>query len=275
MKIRYIVPKVPVYLFVALVSLIALIPFYMMLIMGTYVNEELFTGIKLFPGNYLRGNFASVMRINFMRYYGNSLMVAVTHTAGAVFVSALTGYAFAKYRFKGRNAIFGFVVATLAIPPQVGMVGFVVEMRMLHWVNTLLPLIIPGLGNAFAIFWMTQYITAAVPLEVIESGRIDGCGEFGIFFRLALPIIRPAVITMSLLLFLWSWNNYMTPLIIISKQNLYTVPLAIAALLANEYRTDNAARILALALGTIPILTIFAIGSKHLIRGMVAGSIKG
>ena len=113
-----------------------------------------------------------------------------------------------------------------------------------------------------------------MPDEIIESGRVDGCREFGIFFRLIMPIIRPALITIFLLFFLWSWNNYMTPLVMISDQKYYTIPLSIA-LISSEYRTDYAARILALSMGTIPILILFSFGSKYLIRGLVAGSVKG
>lgn len=266
--------RLPVYVFMILLSVIALLPFYMMIMMGTYITEDLFLGTKLFPGSYFGENLQSVVNSGFFRSYINSFIVAIPHTAGAVLVSALTGYAFAKYRFRGKNALFAFVLATIAVPSQVGLVGFVVEMKMIGWINTLLPLIFPGMANAFVVFWMTQYIGSAVPNEILESGCLDGCNDFGVFFRLVLPIIRPAVVCMSLLLFLWSWNNYMTPLVIVSRVTLYTVPLAIA-LLQGEFRVDVAARILALGMGIIPILIMFAAGSRQLIQGMTAGSIKG
>ncbi|GHV64306.1 sugar ABC transporter ATP-binding protein [Spirochaetia bacterium] len=274
MKFKYLAPRIPVYVFVAILSVIALLPFYMMIIMGTHYSEDLYTGIKLWPGKYLAENLNTVLRQDYFRYYRNSIVVSVTHTAGAVLICSLAGYAFAKYRFKGRSALLAFVVATIAVPQQVGMIGFVVEMRIIGWINTLLPLIVSGMASAFGVFWLTQYITASVPLEIIESGRIDGCNEFGIFFRLVMPIIRPALITISLLLFLWNWNSYMTPLVTISNQKFFTIPLSIA-LVNSEYRTDYAARVLALAMGTVPIVVIFAFGSKHLIRGLVAGSVKG
>ena len=266
--------NVPVYVFMLILSAFALLPFYMMIIMGTHYSEDLYTGVKLLPGAFLQTNLNTVLKQNFFRFYGNSLLVSVCNTAGGVFVSALTGYAFAKYRFKGRDGLLMFIVATLAVPQQLGLIGFVVEMRWFGWINTLLPLIVLGMASAFGVFWMTQYIGASVPNEIIESGRVDGCGEFGIFFRLVLPIIRPAIITIALLLFLWSWNSYMPALVTISSEKYYTIPLSIA-LISSEYRTDYAARILALALSTIPIVLMFALGSKHLIRGLVAGSVKG
>lgn len=266
--------NIPVYIFMAVLSVCALLPFYMMIVMGTHYSEDLYTGVKLFFGDYFLENLRTVMKQDFPRYYLNSLIVSICHVTGALLVSALTGYAFAKYEFKGKNILFAFIVATMAIPEQLGLVGYVLEMRTIHWNNTLLPLIVSGMASAFGVFWMRQFIETSVPDEIIESGRIDGCHEFGIFFRLIMPVIRPALITIFLLFFLWSWNNYMLPLVMINKESLYTIPLSIAKI-SSEYRTDYAARILALSMGTIPILVLFSFGSKYLIQGLVVGSVKG
>lgn len=266
--------KIPMYIFMIILSLCALLPFYMMIVMGTHYSEDLYTGVKLFFGKYLVENFHSVMRQNFPLYYANSLIVATCNTIGGLLVSSMAGYAFAKYDFKGKKTLFAIIVATMAIPQQLGLVGFVMEMRWIGMNNTLFPLIVSGMANAFGVFWMRQFIESSVPYEIIESGRVDGCKEFGIFFRLIVPIIRPAFITLFLLFFLWSWNNYMTPLVMISDQKYYTIPLSIA-LISSEYRTDYAARVLALSMGTIPILILFSFGSKYLIKGLVAGSVKG
>lgn len=255
-------------------SLFALIPFYIMVIMGTYYSEDLYKGLKLLPGNYLIQNFKTVMQQHFYIFYGNSALVSLVNVVLAVFLSALTGFTFAKYNFKGKNLLFVFILCTMMVPDQLGLVGFVVEMRWLHLINTLFPLMLSGIANAFGVFWMRQYIGASVPNEIIESGRLDGCNDFRVFVQLIFPIIKPATITLFLLFFLWSWNNYMLPLVTISSENLYTVPLAIS-LLSSEYRTDYAARILALTIGTLPIIILSAIGSKYLIKGLVGGSVKG
>ena len=157
---------------------------------------------------------------------------------------------------------------------QLGLVGYVIEMRSINWINTLLPLIFSGMASGFGVFWMTQFIGSSVPSEILESGRMDGCTEYGIFFRLVVPIIKPAVITIALLLFLWSWNSYMVPLVVVTKQDNYTIPLSIA-LISTEFRTDYAARILSLSISTIPIVAMFACGSKYLILGLTSGSVKG
>lgn len=268
------IKNIPVYICVGIVSIFALLPFYMMIVMGTYINEDLFTGVKLLPGSYLWENLKTVVGLHFLTYYNNSLMVALIHTVGGVFVSALTGYAFAKYRFKFQNGLFFFILGTLMIPPQLGLVGFVVEMKWLGMTNTLWPLILPGMATPFGVFWMTQYIASSVPDEIIESAKIDGCNDFRIFLQIVIPVIRPALVTIFLLFFLWSWNNYLTPLVIINRDSLYTVPLAIS-MIGNEFRTDFAARILALTISSIPIIILFAFGSKQLIRGLTAGSVKG
>ena len=268
------IKHIPVYIVMILLSILALLPFYLMLIMGTHYNEDLYKGVHLLPGDYLMVNLQTIMKIDYPRYYLNSIIIAVCNTFGGVLVSALGGYAFSKFQFKGKKIFFNFVVATLAIPMQLGLVGYVIEMRSLNWVNTLLPLIFSGMASGFGVFWMTQFIGSSVPSEIIESGRIDGCTEYGIFFKLIIPIIKPAIITISLLLFLWSWNSYMVPLVIVTKQENYTIPLSIA-LISTEFRTDYAARILSLSISTIPIVIMFAFGSKYLIKGLTSGSVKG
>lgn len=265
---------IPIVVLVVIFSAFALLPFYMMMIMGTYFSEELYTGLKLLPGDYLRENLHTVLQHDFFRFYGNSLKVSLTSTTLGVFISALTGYAFSKFRFKGRSLLYTFIISTIAVPIQLGLIGFVTEMRLLGWANSLLPLMTINVASPFGVFWMTQYIGSAIPNEILESGRMDGCGEFGIFFRLVLPVIKPAIITIFLILFLWSWNNYLIPLAVINDPKLYTVPLSIA-LYSSEYRADYAARILSVALSTIPVLIMFSFGSKYLIDGLVAGSVKG
>jgi multiple sugar transport system permease protein/cellobiose transport system permease protein len=186
----------------------------------------------------------------------------------------LAGFAFAKMEFPGKKFLFMFVLGTIMIPSQMGLVGLAIEMRWFGFINTHLALILPALANAFGVFWMRQYIASSVPNEILESANIDGCNMFNSFIQIVLPITRPALITLFLFFFLWSWNDYLVPLVMINNQDLYTIPLAIA-ILGQLHRTDYAARILALTLATLPILIIFALGSKYLIRGMIAGSLKG
>lgn len=256
------------------VSLVVVFPFYTMLMMGTYHSNELFTGIKVLPGKYLLQNIKSLMQINLLNAYKNSVLIAVGATSLGVFVCSLAGYTFAKFKFRLKKFFFTFILITMMIPMQLGIIAFVIEMRTIGWLGTLLPLIVPPAANAFGAFWMTQFTKGAIPNEVIESARIDGCGEFQIFLRIALPFMKPACITLGLLLFLWSWNNFFVPLVVVNSERLYPIALAIRRL-STQFQRDNAAQILGTTFGTVPALIFFAIFSKNLIRGLSAAAIKG
>lgn len=266
--------KFIVRLIVVIFSLITLFPFYMMVIMGTHVSEDLLTSLQLLPGNQFFVNMQSVLKTNFMLFYWNSIYTSVIATVGCVIVSALAGFAFSKYRFKGKKFLFTCVLATLMIPMQLGLVGLVLQLKHMGLMNTHFALIIPPMANAFFVFWMTQFIKSAVPTEIIESARIDGCGDFKTFWRIVFPIIKPATITVFLLSFLGSWNNYLTPLVVLNKEKLYTIPMGIT-LFSTTYRNDYAASTLALTLATLPVIIMLAFGSKYLIKGLAGGSVKG
>lgn len=273
MKGKVNASKIAMMIFITALSLIALFPFYSMAIMGTYYANDLYTGIKLLPGNYLRENLKTLMSVNIGLYYKNSMIVAITSSLLCVFVCSLAGFGFAKYDFRFKKLLFGFVLATLMIPTQLSLVAFVIEMRKLGWMNTLLPLIVPQAASPFGAFWMTKFAVGAIPTEVLESGRIDGCSEFQLYYKIALPFLRPACVTLGLLAFLWSWNSFLTPLVIISKDELFTIPLGIRQL-ATYFRSDSAAQILGLSITTLPILIFFAIFSKNLITGLASAALK-
>lgn len=256
-----------------IITLFSIAPFWIMINMGTYKSTDLYKGIKLLPGDYLSTNFKSLMQIDFWRYYANSLIVAVLCAALTVFVCAMCGYALSKYDFKGRKALINVVLLTMMIPTQLSLVGFVIEMKTIGWLNTLLPLIVPPAASAFGVFWMRQYSQDTIPQSVIESARIDGCNEFKIFTHIALPFMRPACMTLALLSFLWSWNNFVTPMVVLTNEKLYTVPLGIRQL-ATQFRTDIGAQILGLTLATIPMLIVFSIFSKSLISGLASAAVK-
>jgi multiple sugar transport system permease protein/cellobiose transport system permease protein len=256
------------------VSLVSLYPFYMMLIMSTYRAEEIFTGIRLLPGNYFGVNLNAVLTSNFAQAYANSILVSVCATIVSVLISAMAGYALNIYRFRFRNVIFRIILLTMMIPCQISLVGYMIEMRTLHFTNTLLPLMFTWFASGFGVFWMTQYISGALSREMVESARIDGCHELLVFFRIVIPCILPAVTTLVLLVFLWSWNNYLLPLIFINRANLSTIPIYIQSL-RNAFRTDYGAQLTGLVLTTAPLIALFVMGSRSFIKGLTAGSVKG
>lgn len=274
MRNENLVFKTALYLPVLLITVISLFPFYVMLIMGTYYNEDLFTGLKLLPGNYLLQNMKTVFAKDILLFYKNSIYISFFAAAGAAMISALAGFAFSKYDFKLKKVLFIFVLGTMMIPPQLGLIGFTVEMKWLNIINTHLPLILPPMANAFGVFWMTKFIGSAIPTELLDSATVDGCSHYGLFSRIVLPNLKSGLLTIFLIVFLSTWNNFLIPLIIINKDSLYTITMGIC-LLGNMFRTDYAARILGLSFTVIPIIIIFTIMSKYFTQGLMAGSVKG
>ncbi|QMV40854.1 carbohydrate ABC transporter permease [Cohnella cholangitidis] len=257
-----------------LISLLSLFPFYMMIVMSTYFNEDLFKGIPLLPSDYLFENLKTVFKSDFLRVYGNSLIVSITSVALALFTSTLIGYAIAKFKFRGRNFLQIFVILTMMVPTQVGLIGYIIEMRHIGVGNTLWPIIFVWMAFPFGAFFMIQFMRDAVPNDLLECARIDGCTEPGILLRIVLPIIKPGLATMATMVFLWSWNNYLLPLVTINKSEWFTLPLFISNL-GMVHRTDYAARMAALAMTTVPVLILFILGSRTFMKGLTAGAVKG
>jgi len=266
--------KYVVWVILAIISLLSIFPFYMMIVMGTHYNEDLFKGIPLLPGDYFVENLKTVLKADFFRVYVNSLVVSISSVILATITSCTIGYSIAKFDFKGKQWLMIFVLVTMMVPTQVGLIGYIIEMRSLGIGNTLWPVILTWAAFPFGAFFMIQFMRDSVPNEMIESGRIDGCSELGIFVRLVLPIIKPGLSTLATLVFLWSWNNYLLPLVTINKAEWYTLTIFISNL-GIVHRTDYAARMMALTMTTIPVLILFLLGSKTFMKGLTAGAVKG
>jgi len=257
-----------------IISLLSLFPFYIMIVMGTHYNEDLFKGIPIFPGDYWLENLKTVLKADFLHVYGNSLIVSVASVVLATLTSTLIGYAVAKFEFKGRKGLQMFVILTMMVPTQVGLIGYIIEMRHLGVGNTLWPVILVWAAFPFGAFFMIQFMRDSIPNDLLECARIDGCSEPGIFARIVLPIIKPGLATLATLVFLWSWNNYLLPLVTINRSEWYTLPIFISNL-GIVHRTDYAARMAALTMTTIPVLILFVLGSKTFMKGLTAGAVKG
>ena len=261
-------------LLVIALATISIIPFLLMFLMATQDNQTIFAGKILTFGRSLSENFQTVAEAEYFRSFLNSLFVSVSSTLLTVFFGAMAGFGFAKYEFRHKKIIYQLVILTMLVPMEVGLVAFVWEMKIIHLSKTFLPLILPNMANAFSVFWMTQYIKDAFPYELIESGRIDGCSDMGIFLRMALPIIKPAIFTLSVISFLQSWNNYLLPMIMINDPKKFTVPLVIASI-GNMFVADYGARLLAVAAGILPIMIVFILFSRQITEGLASGAVKG
>jgi len=258
----------------SIITLVSLFPFYVMLMMSTYYSEDIFKGLPLVPSDYWLENMKTVFKSNFVRVYANSLIVSIASVLIGVLTSVMIGFAVSKYQFRLKRFLHYFIIVGMMVPSQVGLIGYVIEMRAFGFGNTLLPVILVWSAWPFGAFFMIQFIRDAIPNELIECARMDGASEPRILFHIAMPILAPGLATLSMLAFLWSWNNYLLPLVTINDPNNYTIPLFISTL-GFVHRTDYGARMGALALSIIPVLLLFLLGGRTFIKGITAGAVKG
>jgi multiple sugar transport system permease protein len=199
--------------------------------------------------------------------------VALMSTALTLLFCSMAGYAFALMEFRFKKLIFALVLSTMLLPSFMTMIPTFMIMDALGWIDQHRALYIPGAASAFGIFMMRQYVASAVPRELIEAARMDGCGEFGIYWRIVLPLLKPALGTLGLIAFISSWNNFINPLIVMRSVENYTLPLALRSL-QSTVNTEWGALMTGSAIATIPLLILFAISSRQLIAGLTSGAVK-
>lgn len=260
---------------VAIGALIMLAPFYFMFVFATHSRTEIF---NLPPPLWFGGDLAANLRIlterlPFWRNLGWSVYVALASTALTLLFCSMGGYAFALMEFRFKKALFTLVMATMLLPSFMSMIPTFMIMDALGWIDEHRALYIPGAASAFGIFLMRQFASTAVPKELIEAARMDGCGEFTIFWRIVLPLLKPALGTLGLITFISSWNNFIGPLIVMRSVENYTLPLALRSL-QSPVNTEWGALMAGSAIATIPLLILFAVSSRQLIAGLTAGAVK-
>jgi alpha-1,4-digalacturonate transport system permease protein len=238
------------------------------------INELFSASPTFFPKRFTFDNFtAALARGNFLIYIGNSFLVAVSSTALAVVINTMSGYALAKFRFKGDTFIMILILSTIMLPLEVIMVPIFSVLRTFGLYNSLLALIIPAAATPTGIFLMRQYLLT-IPDEVIQSARIDGASEWKIFTKIILPNAKPAIATLAIFSFMWRWNDYIWPLIAISSPNKYTLQLAIANF-SGEFGTDYSSVLAMSTISMIPMLIVFVIFQKQFVQGTVQTGMKG
>ena len=268
--------KAKIFTFIILFTavFVSLYPFYQMFISSTLKTSEI---LKIPPtmtlGNNLADNLKSLKdKTNIGRVMVNSIFVATTYTFLTLIVNSLAGYALAKFDFKGKNTIFFIIMGTMMIPAQVLYIPQFTMMTSIGWANKFRAVIVPALANAFGIFLMRQNMIS-FPMSLIESARIDGYGEFSIFFRIVLPNMKPALGALGIYNFMSQWGNFMWPLIILSTKDMYTFPVALASLDGLMYK-DYGMMMLGASISTIPVLVMFLLFQKQFIAGLMGGAIK-
>ncbi len=262
------------YLFLIVLAIICFTPFYIMIINATRSTQAINAGISLIPGKALVENYKSMMAsMNIWKGFLNSLIIAISSTLLSAYFGALTAYAFSKFRFKGNKALFWVILGTMMIPPQLGLIGYYILTARLHIINTYWALILPAVANASTVFFLKMYIDTNVNESLLEAARVDGSSEIYTFNRIVFPIILPGVATMSILNFIASWNNYLTPLVLLFDKDKFTLPILIA-LVKGTYKQNLGAQYMAVAISIVPIIIAFTFLSKYIISGITAGALK-
>ncbi len=271
---RRFTQRAGLYAFVYAAGAILAVPFYYMVITSMKPLEEIarvpvsltLTHPTLDPYRTLLEGLA------YGRFMMNSLIVATATMLGSMFFCTLAGYAFAKHKFPYRDALFLFLLSTMLIPGTVLLVPGFLLMRDFGWLNTFLPLIIPNLAGSFNIFLARQFIQG-VPDDLIDAARIDGCGEFRIYWQIIVPLSRPLLATLGILTFLWNWNNFVAPLIFILDESKFTLPLGLALLQGRYTKVENI-QMAGAALAIIPVLVIFFIFQNQIVKSFSTSGLK-
>lgn len=273
---RALLEKIAVYLVLIILGIIFTIPvFWMFSSSFKSLENTLTVSIKWLPEKLHFENYTEIWGAEqFKTYFLNSLVVAITVTFATVFLASLTGYGLSKFDFPGRQVIFLFILSTMMVPFQVIAIPLYIIVRYFGWIDTYQGLIIPGALTGFGVFFMKQYIQT-ISNEFIDVARIDGCSEFGIFWRIILPLSKPALAALGILTFLGSWNNLLWPLIVIQSEGLKTLPLGLAKIMQSEYGVRYNVLMSGAAIASAPMIIAFLIFQRRITKGITLGGLKG
>lgn len=262
---------------------LALFPFYILIINATLRHADIASGIKLLPGTYFFENFKNlfdpqkriVSTFTLFDAFRNSIIITVPTTILQVYFGSLTAYGLTVYQFKGRNFAWAFIYAIMMIPTQVSIVGLIKVTQVTHMYGTFWPLILPAIAAPTTVYFMKQYMESGLSLEIVEAARIDGSSEFGIFNKIALPLLKPAMATQAIFAFVASWNNLYTPSILLgANRSLSTLPMYAEAIRANDKRQDFGQVYTALLCAILPIMVAYFLLSKYIVAGVALGGVK-
>jgi cellobiose transport system permease protein len=265
-----------VYVVLALGAALSVFPLYFMFVVATRANDAI-GGLPpvLTPGGQLADNVQRLLDnadAHFLRGLLNSVLVSGSVTISVVLFSSLAGFAFAKLRFRGRNALLLVIVATMAIPVQLGLIPLYILMVKLGWTGELKAVIVPFLVSGFGVFMMRQYAASAVSDELIEAARMDGCSTLRIYWNVVLPAVRPAAAVLGLFTFMQTWNDFLWPYSVLN-QDQPTVQLSLATL-SSGYYSDFSQIFAGTALATLPLLLVFVLFGRQIIGGIMEGALK-
>ena len=265
------------YLILLAVAVVCFFPFYAMLMGSTHDNLAITTTLTLAPGDHFMENYNRMMQNkDIWGGFRNSMILAIINTALCLYFSALTGYAFAKFNFKGKNALFTVIMVVMMLPGQLGVIGFFQLIRDMKLLNSYIPLVVPAISNCFAVFFFKQYIESGLPNEMIEAALIDGCNEIKIYHTIVLPCVGAALVTQGVMSFIGNWNSYLNPLIILTETRKMTLPVLLASIKSGGGSADYGAQYVGILISVAPLLIIFTFANKVIMEKIAIGAaVKG
>lgn len=269
--------RIVIYIVCIFLAILSILPFWIMFMnatRGTYEIQQ--HAISLLPSKYLMSNLQVLLGKSFNPIKGflNSAIISTGATACAVYFSSLTAFALVAYDWRLRQPFFSFILAIIMLPAQVTSIGFYQFMYRIHLTNNFLPLILPAIAAPAIVFFMRQYLLATLSLDIVNSARIDGAGEFYIFNRIILPIMKPAIATQAIFVFVGRWNELFMPLVLLTDSDKYTMPIMVSLLRGDIYKTEFGSVYLGLSLTVLPLFIVYFLLSKYIIAGVALGGVK-
>jgi cellobiose transport system permease protein len=269
--------SITAYVVLGISTFLVAFPFWWMLVVASNKKNEIAKNPPRFTlGDELGSTFDVIFQYaNISRAILISFTIAFTMAISHIFFCTFAGYAFAKLKFKGQKQFFAFILLTMMIPGQLGIIPMYILVTRLGWNNDLKAIIVPGLVSAFGVFWMRQSISAVITDEVIQAARIDGASPWQIYTKIVFPLVRPTALVMGLFSFLNAWNDFLWPMLILDGDKLLTIQMAIAQMKEQAYLVNHAAQMGAAFFATLPLIILFFLVSKQLVKGVMEGAIKG
>lgn len=266
--------KFMLHAFLAVTGFLTLAPFIWM-VSASFMHDG---HASVFPPRFLPDEFTLTQyetlfsRLDVSRNLLNSFILSVIVTILSLVFNSMAGFAFAKYRFAGKDAIFKLLLSSMVIPAQVTMLPLFLMLKEFGFLNTYMAIIIPGLANVFGIFLIRQYVMA-IPDSLIESARIDGATDFQIYYKIIVPLAAPVMVTLAIFTFMGTWNDFLWPLIVLNDSDMYTLPVALANLMG-EHTKDPELMMAGSVITILPVMLIFLVLQKYYIKGIMMGSVK-
>lgn len=266
------------YIVLILIAFMCLFWFYILFINATRSHGEMTKGFTPIPSTHLLENWTNLVNGTLPIWRGliNSLVISTLCAVLCTYFSTMTAYAIHAYEFKGKKAIFTFILMIMTIPTQVTALGFIQLASKMRLEDSFIPLVIPTIAAPVTFFYMKQYMESTLPLSLVEAARIDGSGEFRTFNTIVTPLMKPAIAVQAIFTFVSNWNNYFTPALLLHKPEMKTLPILIAELRSTDWLKFDMGKVyVMIAFSIFPVILVYLLLSKHIVQGVALGSVKG